>query len=69
MSRKTRTGNDLGALEVLVGMQIAGRQGEPQPNEDEEQICAPPHSSTGCFNGEDGPASMGLRKDGGETAT
>ena len=29
-----RTGDDLGALEVLVGVKVARREGEPQPDQD-----------------------------------
>lgn len=30
-------------MKVLVGMQVTGRQGKPQPDGDEEEIGAPPH--------------------------
>lgn len=40
---RQRTGDDLGALEVLVGMQVARRQGEEQAHGDEEQVGAAPH--------------------------
>lgn len=37
------TCDDLWTLEVLVGVQIAGRQGKPQPDDQEEKVCAAPH--------------------------
>jgi len=37
------TGDDLGALKVLVGVQVARRQGEPQPDEDQKEVRSPPH--------------------------
>lgn len=39
----SRTGNDFRALEVLVRVQIAGRHGKPQPDENEEEVDAAPH--------------------------
>jgi hypothetical protein len=36
-------------LEVLVWVQIAGRQGKPQPNDQEEKVCAAPHVDLDFF--------------------
>lgn len=43
LEKHVRTRDDLRPLKVLVWMKIAGGQGKPQPNEDENQVCAPPH--------------------------
>lgn len=54
-----RTGNDLGALEVLIGMEIAGRQGEPQANEDQQQVGPPPHVGGSGWSSYDSGAQLG----------
>jgi len=38
-----RTSDDLGALKVLVGVKVAWRQGEPEPDQDQKKVCSPPH--------------------------
>lgn len=43
------TCDDLWTLEVLVGVQIAGRQSEPQPDDQEKQVCAAPHVDLDFF--------------------
>ena len=40
-----RTGDDLGALEVFVGMEVAWRQGEPQSDQDKKEVRSPPHGN------------------------
>lgn len=40
-----RTGNDLGALKVLVGVKVARREGEPEPDQDQKEVCPPPHDN------------------------
>jgi len=49
---KEHTGDDLRPLEVLVGMEVARREGEPQPDEDQKKIGPSPH----------GPNASGLRQ-------
>lgn len=43
VSSVVRTSNDLWALKVLVGVQIAGLESKVQTDEDQEEVCAPPH--------------------------
>jgi len=43
------TGDDLWSLEVLVGMEVAGRQSKPQPDEHKKEISAPPHDGLAIF--------------------
>lgn len=43
MTVQRLTGNDLGALKIFIGMEVAGRQGEPQPDEEKEEIGPSPH--------------------------
>lgn len=37
------TGKNLRSLEILIGVDVAGRKGQIDPNDQQEQICAPPH--------------------------
>ena len=37
------TSDDLRALEVLVGVQVARRQGKVDAHEDQEEVDSPPH--------------------------
>ena len=45
------TGNHFWALEVLIGMDVAGREGKIQTDEDKQQIEASPHISNQCSSG------------------
>lgn len=51
------TSNHFGALKVLVRVQIAGRQGKPQANGEEEQIRSAPHVDVAFFLWSPGQAS------------
>lgn len=37
------TCDDLGALKVLIGVEIAGGQGEVEADQDEQEVGSPPH--------------------------
>lgn len=43
------TSNDLGALEVLVRVKVARRQGKPQADEEQEKVGTSPHVVIGFF--------------------
>jgi len=43
-NRERDTGDDLGALEVLVRVDVAGGEGKVQSEADEEEVDAPRHA-------------------------
>ena len=53
-----RTCDDLGALEVLVGVQVAGRQGKVDAHENQQEVASPPHGGSrrdAALTGVEGP--------------
>jgi hypothetical protein len=64
-AHRTRTSYDLGALEVLVGVQVAGRQGKVDAHEDQQEVDSSPHDC-GCMAPCGGCEEVGRRMSGAE---